>query len=263
MESIIINNQEFFLGCAERTDPLGSVSPIFGDPGTPPIITQDKWEPLIDFEAKLPPITPQGQHGSCVATNTSDLVKGVLNMMNVPIPALGAPNDISPWDLYRRICGGRDAGASISAGIKELITNGICRLRTIPSFTLSTKNPAGWAEEAAQVKINKSFDCPNVEALCSAIQYRFFVNFGMTVYSNFQQVDGDYVVPRPSGRVRGGHCVGACGLRNFRGDWQIKLATKSWGESFGDKGCVWYPTKYINESNMDSHAIQSVTYVES
>lgn len=263
LEAIEINGGEFVLGCLPRTEEYGSVCSVFGDDGTPEIIHQDKWEKLIDFEDRLPPITPQGQHGSCVATNTTDMIKGALNLMNVPIQKLGDPLDLSPWDLYRRICGGRDAGANISSGVRELMTNGVCRLKTVPSFTLSSRNPQGWDTEAAQCKITKAFDCATIEALCSAMQYRFFCTLGLSVYANFQSVDGDNVIPRPAGRVRGGHCVGACGLRYFHDQWQLKICTKSWGEDIFDKGCAWYPTQYLRESQIDAWAIQSVSYIES
>ena len=76
------------------------------------------------------------------------------------------------------------------------------------------------------------------------MQYRYPTPFGLAVHANFtalETISGRKCVPKPAGRLRGGHCVLACGMDNFDGQWWVKFSTRSWGYTFGDQGCAVLP----------------------
>jgi hypothetical protein len=254
MESIEIHGQEFALGCKPREAAEGSVRPCLEE--AIPIIPQSKWQP-VDFSYLVPAIGLQGKHSSCVGHQCTDGLETVRNLQ-------GLYGNLSPWDLYSQVCGGEDKGALIHEAVKALHDRGVCRLVTCPDFTL---NPQGTERdtEAREYQLLESYDCPDRSSIATAVQRRFPAPLGIAVYANFQnleEVEGYVCVPRPAGRMRGGHCVLGCGLRQIGGKWRVKIATKSWGESFGDKGCAWYVLDWIDQQTADGWALRSATYKE-
>jgi hypothetical protein len=257
METIIVNDQEMALGCRERTAEVGSVRPCLEESIN--VIPQDKWEPC-DFSALVPSVGLQAAHGACVAFQSLGALAGQRQISGLGNTAL------SPWWLYAQICGGRDAGASIHEALQVLHDIGCCRLETCPEFTLDPSVGGVAAKtEGARYQIKESFDCANRAAIATAIQLRMPTPLGVQVYSNFtalQQIGGYLCVPKPAGRLRGGHCVCGVGLAYIGGQWRVKLDTRSWGDDFGDKGCAWYELDWISDSYADAWAVRSVTFTE-
>ena len=256
METIEHNGQQFALGCLDRTAAVGSLLPCLDEAIT--ILPQDKWEPC-DFSALVPNPGLQGNHGACVGFQCVDAVMTARKIANLADVAL------SPWHLYAQICGGRDAGANIGEALAALVSTGVCRLTSCPTYTLDEDCAVYWKTEAARYKIEESFDCPNRASIATAVQCRFPTPLGISVYSNFtalETVNGKPCVPKPAGRLRGGHCVLGCGLEYLGGVWRIKIATKSWGLDFGDQGCAWYALDWISDSYADAWSVRSVTYTE-
>jgi hypothetical protein len=254
METIVVNDQEFALGCFDRTAAVGSLRPCLEEAIS--ILPQAQWEPC-DFSDLIPDPGLQGKHGACVGFQSTDAV-----LTGRKIAGLGDVG-LSPWNLYAQICGGRDSGANIGDALTALHTTGVCKLATCPSFTLAAGS--GWEAEAARYKVEESFDCPNRVSIATAVQCRFPTPLGISVYGNFTELEtvgGKLCVPKPRGRLRGGHCVLGCGLEYLGGIWRVKIATKSWGLDFGDQGCAWYALDWISDSYADAWAVRSVTYTE-
>ena len=255
MEFIEIGGQKFALGCHERTAAAGSLRPCLEE--SIDLIPQDKWEPC-DFSDLVPPVALQGKHGSCAGMQCTDAAKTAAAIA-------GEVWDVSPWDLYRQICGGEDEGASIHDALKVLHDRGVCTMASVPDFTLDATDTPQQTAEAARHQVRESFDCPTTPAIATAIQCRFPTPLGVAVYQNFEQLEeigGRQCIPRPRGRLRGLHCVLGCGLEYIGGVWRAKIATKSWGLQFGDQGCAWYPLDWITDQVADAWCIRAVTTSE-
>jgi hypothetical protein len=256
MEYIEHDGQEFALACLDRTALVGSVRPCLEDSIS--IIAQAKWEPC-DFSALLPDPGLQGNHGACVAFQAGNAVEAARAIAGLQNTRL------SKWALYALICGGRDQGANIGDSLTALHTKGTCTLATCPDFTLTPPSGAAWEAESARYRVDESFDCPDRASIATAVQCRFPAPFGLQVYSNFtslEETQGRLCVPKPAGRLRGGHCVLACGLDYFAGQWWLLFATKSWGSTFGKNGCAYYPLNNVSDSYADAYCVRSVLYSE-
>ena len=256
MEFIEHDGQQFALACLDRTAPIGSVRPCLEESIS--IIAQSKWEPA-DFSALVADPGLQGNHGACVGFQS---LSGLETAR--AIGGLGKTK-LSPWALYALICGGHDHGANIGDALTALHTQGTCSLATCPEFTLTPPSGSAFEAESARYRVDESFDCPNQAAIATAVQCRFPTPFGLQVYSNFtslEEIQGRLCVPKTAGRLRGGHCVLACGLDYFSGQWWLNFATKSWGPTFGKNGCAYYPLNSVSDSYADAYCIRSVLYSE-
>jgi hypothetical protein len=252
MEIILHDGQEFALGCMPRSAAVGSVRPCLAEAMT--LIPKDKWEPC-DFSDLVPPVPSQGSHGSCVGHQCTDAVQTARVIAGMPSVAL------SPWDLYSQICGGRDGGANIHDALSVLQGRGVSTLAACPDYTLHAKDAARDAD-AKKHQTTESFDCPDRPSIATAVQLRFPTPLGIQIYGNFtslESIKGKPCVPKPAGRLRGGHCVLGCGLDYIAGVWMVKIATKSWGLDFGDQGCVWYQIDWIDNSYADGWCVRAVT----
>jgi hypothetical protein len=256
MEYIVHDGQEFALACHDRTAPVGSVRPCLGE--TIDLLDQAKWEPC-DFSALVPEPGLQRNHGACVAFQSTDALLTARKIANL------GDVQLSPWAVYAMICGGRDAGANIGDSLTALHEHGTCRLATCPDFTLTPPSGAAWEAESARYRVDESFDCPDRASIATAVQCRFPVPFGLQVYANFtslEEIQGRPCVPKPAGRLRGGHCVMACGLDYFDAQWWLLFATKSWGPTFGKNGCAYYPLNSVSDTYADAYCVRSALYSE-
>jgi hypothetical protein len=257
MDTIKFNGQEFSLGCHERTAAVGSLRPCLEE--AMPILSEAQWQPC-DFSALVPEPGLQGEHGACAAFNGGDALLTARKIAGLGDVAL------SFWLLYAQVCGGRDGGSAIHDVISTLHTVGTCRLATCPDFTLDPDAGGdAWKTEATRYRIDQSFDCPDQASIATAIQNRFPTPLGLAVYANFtslETIEGQLCVPKPAGRLRGLHCVLGCGLANIGGLWRVKIATKSWGDTFGDQGCCYYPLTWLSNSYADAWGIRSPIFSE-
>jgi hypothetical protein len=256
MEYIEHDGQEFALACLDRVAPVGTLRPCLEE--AIPILPQSKWQPA-DFSLCVPDPGLQGQHGACVGFQCTDALLAARR-----ISGLGQTK-LSPWALYALLCGGRDSGANIGDALQMLHATGTCTLATCPEFTLTPPSGQIFETESARYRVTESFDCPDQSSIATAVQYRFPTPMGIQVCTNFtalEEIEGKPCVPRPAGRVRGGHCVLACGLAQIGGVWRLKIATKSWGLSFGDQGCAWYELGWVSNSYADGWCVRSVTFSE-
>jgi hypothetical protein len=256
MEFIQHAGQDLALGCLDRTAAVGSLRACLEEAIV--VMPQASWEPC-DFSDLAPTPGLQGNHGACVAFQCVDAVETARK-----IAGLGDVG-LSPWHLYAQICGGRDQGANIGDALTALEKTGVCRLADCPAYTLDEDCATYWQTIAKRYKVEEAFDCPNRASIATAIQCRFPTPLGLSVYGNFTELEtigGKPCIPRPAGRLRGGHCVLGCGLDYIGGVWRVKVATKSWGLGFGDQGCAWYTLDWLSDTYADAWAVRSVTYTE-
>jgi hypothetical protein len=248
METYQHNGVEYGLGCLPRTAPLGAL-PCLAD--AIKIIPRDQWRPRNDMPRLVPSVLNQGSHGACVAFGCTQGVKVLRRIAGLP------DVDLSPWDLYRRICGGRDAGASISDGLARLRDEGVCTTALCPSFTLSGRKTPEWAADAGKHRVQEWFDCPTRETIATALQLGFVVPFGVPVTSSWEPGPDGWLNPR--GGVRGGHCILGLGFVCKDGRWGVPFVN-SWTEGWGIKGWAIYPLDLIDNDYADAWAGRAATY---
>jgi hypothetical protein len=254
LDTIPFEDSEFVLGCLDRVAPVGSVRPCLESAIA--ILPQSSWQP-VDNSAFVGDCGLQGNHGACVGFNTLSAYLAARAIAGLE------PVKLSPWDLYAQVCGGKDQGATIHSALQALHDRGVATLAAVPNFTVDA-NCGGDAakQEASRYRAIDSFDCPDQASIATAVQLGFPTPIGVAVYQNFTSLEtiGGYAcVPKPRGKLRGGHCVAACGLAQIGGTWRLKIATKSWGENFGQAGCVWYALDWLDDSFADAWCLRTVT----
>ena len=248
--TIEVSGVEYSLGCLEREAPTGAM-PCLAD--RVEIIPRDKWEPR-DLSNFVPSVLDQGSHGACVGFGATQGAKVLRRIAGLP------DKDLSPWDLYRMICGGRDAGANIHSALSVLAKRGVATLDLVPSFTLSSRDTPDTKASAARNTIDEWFDCPDRASIATAIQIGYPVAFGVTVTTSWTP-DGDGWI-RPGGAARGGHCILGVGLVYRSSRWGVKFVN-SWRDTWGIKGFGIYPIDLISDSYADAWAGRTMAYARS
>jgi hypothetical protein len=248
MEYYRVGRNEYALGCLPRKVDVGEVVKCLAD--VLPIIPKAQWKPVSAVHL-VPSVLNQGSHGACVGFGCTQGVKVLRRGMILP------DADLSAWDLYRRICGGRDAGANISDGLVALRDEGVATLTTCPSFTLSRSKSVEWKADAERHKIEEWFDCPTREAIATALQKGFVVPFGVPVTSSWEPDSDGWINPR--GGTRGGHCILGLGFAEKNGKWGIPFVN-SWDDDWGIKGFAIYPLDLIDNEYADAWAGRTATY---
>lgn len=243
METYQVGQTEYALGCNPREAPVGA-RPLLESAIS--LIPRSQWKP-VDLHHFVSPAWNQGSHGACVGFGGTKAIDTLRRGMGLPESAL------SPWDLYRQINGGRDAGANIHDALTALETNGVCTLALCPSYT----NAKATAEVSVSRKLHviaESFDCPNQDMMATALQLGFAMPFGVPVTSSWEPDKDGWLNPR--GGVRGGHCIMGCGFAKHPtkpGVFGVPFCN-SWDLNWGIQGWGIYPLDLISPSYADAWA---------
>lgn len=205
------------------------------------------------------PIENQGRLGSCTAQAGVGLVEYLERR------ALGNHVDGSRLFLYkvtRNILGWTgDTGAYCRTTLKALAKYGVCEERFWP-YVISEfdKEPSAFCyASAATAKALRYFRLDRQgtqtgEALLQLVKTMLALGmplmFGFTVY-NFGDSKGQFAMPVPGDRVRGGHAVVAVGYDDSRVITKSKgalLIRNSWGTHWGESGYGWLPYDYVRRA---------------
>lgn len=202
----------------------------------------------LDETPAMPKVYDQAQLGSCTANGLAGAFEYDLKLQGLP--------DFMPSRLFiyygeRYIEGtvDQDAGAMIRDGVKVLNTLGCPSERSWPyrvaKFTV--KPPASSYKAAATSTVAK-YERVSVStvALQRAVASGKPVVFGVTLYTSFEAVGPDGIVPtpKPSESVIGGHCMTVVGYATLNGRLMFRVRN-SWGASWGDKGYCWIAPTYL------------------
>jgi hypothetical protein len=250
VEYIEHNGREYALGCLDR--PKETTLPLFETAGVP-LIPRSQWKP-VDLKMRVAKALNQGSHGACVGFGCTKSVLALRRCMFLP------DHDLSPWDLYRLINGGRDAGANIHDALVALQKQGVCDLTLCPSYTSNTRRTAEQTASGALHTIKAAFDCPTHEDMATALQLGYPMPFGVSVTTRWTPGSDGWLWP--SGSVRGGHCILGMGFAKHptKADtWGIPFSN-SWDEDWGIGGWGIYPLELINEGYADSWACELAEY---
>ena len=238
----IEDGRTYHLGRIDRTVGRGERYPEFGVARPKPaIIPRDMWRE-VDFSHFVPEILDQDAQGSCSAFAS-------VQALHVCRAIAGAPYvRLSPGNLYGRINGGRDAGATLADAIAALEVVGVCRASIIGEYEWrQSRWPAGWKEDAKKFRVTEAWDCPTFEQISSAIQHGFATVVGVFVGRNFRVGSDGWVADYAGGG--GGHALCGVGLKYHptRRTWGV-LVANSWGANWGMRGFAVIPENYFRYS---------------
>jgi|SRR5581483_2230085 len=204
-----------------------------------PDLDESQWQEFEDDDSFLD-ILDQNGHGSCVGHGSET------GFQLAWYQARGTPHLFSANYLYSLINGGRDEGAVVGDAMEALINKGICLDSTVPEGNLifPSQMPTQAAVEAQRFKLDTAYRVSTWKSICTAIQLRHPVVFGVEIGRNFAPAK-DGTLPELAGRG-GGHCMCArLGMRKQGGQWYIKVQN-SWGHDWGKAGICWMPQSYFN-----------------
>lgn len=209
----------------------------------------------VDLRDKMPEIWDQGQLGSC----TAQAVAAAFQYDQILQTAHARDWNPSRLFIYmnERIIEGTvpwDSGAEMRDAIKAVVEYGCCPETDWPydigKFAIA---PPKACYETAILNQGLVY-CAVEQSLCQmqgVLASGFPFILGFSVYSSFEEVGSDGLVPMPGNNesLLGGHAVVAVGYDNPARRFIVR---NSWGEGFGDEGHVYFPYEYLTDRDLSS-----------
>jgi hypothetical protein len=228
----------------------GHLGAIVGATDEVPLVPEDKWRTIqpADIAQVTPPIKDQGGTSQCVAFGWSSMMEASLLLQGLPAPRFSPPN------LYTRICGGRDAGASPDKAAQELLLNGLATKAYLGIDDLAWNRgcPSGWTNDPDLTFAGEIAYAGGFKEIVSAIMLGFVcgisIDCGRVFSPQNDLIPGvKGVIPDKRGSG-GGHWMFAIGF-----DWlgEAKephlLVCNSWSPQWGVDGLCWLNETYSPE----------------
>lgn len=213
----------------------------------------------------VPRVRDQGAQGSCVGHGVRSVGQYVRKYTGQP------DHELSPRFVYwnGRVIEGttrEDSGLEIRDGIKGAADKGFASEHNCPynpgNFTTAPTRTA-FRYALRDVPINYALVEQSKSGICGALNDKFAIAFGFTVYQNFEDdvVSRTGLMPMPQGQVAGGHCVYAGWFDDnikIHGETGGVLCGNSWGTDWGcagptgERGYFWMPYNYILSGDLAS-----------
>jgi C1A family cysteine protease len=206
----------------------------------------------VDNRKFCSPVADQGQLGSCTAFSMGKGMREYLINKNAE-----RANKMSALWLYyeeRKHMGSEyineDSGANINDGMAVLSEQGNAVESTWPYITskFSVKPPQAAYDSAAEYKIHDATELASLDDVKAAIAKGQPVAFGFIVYSSFQWIGSNGVMPmpKPSESELGGHAVLAVGYDDAK---KALIVRNSWGAGWGDHGYFYMPYAFAADKD--------------
>lgn len=223
----------------------------FGDAPNVPLIPRGNWK-QVSLANFLGPVHDQDGRGQCNASATCSGVEACRFQAGLPYVYL------SGGDLYSQINGGRDQGSMLEDGLAASIQNGVAPVSLVP-YVWDGRNHGREQQVVAERKkyrVIEAYNCPNFDAMASALQQGFFIIEGLMWYNNFTP-DRDGWLPSSGRGGGGGHALLGYGLAQRGNTWGI-MTRNSWSEKWGVNGNCIIPESLFGRSIGGYWAIRSV-----
>jgi C1A family cysteine protease len=204
----------------------------------------------VDNRQFCSPVADQGQLGSCTAFS---MVKGLREYLQRKEGQTQIA--LSPLFFYyqERVIEGsvsQDSGATITDGMTVLKNTGTCPETDDPyNIAKFTVKPSPKAVADAGVgKVQSTTQLATLDDVKTALAQGHAVSLGFTVYSSFENIGANGVMPMPGKgeQIIGGHAVLAVGYDDAK---QVLIVRNSWGPSWGDQGYFYMPYAYTAAKN--------------
>lgn len=207
--------------------------------------------PKFDLSEFLPPVSSQGDMGSCVSWAVSYYMKSMQERIET-----GEPHRLSPAYTYNQISQGVCGGTNVATTLEILKEQGVCSWESFPySDTDCTTQPEDThIEEAANNKISdyKGLSGENMVAeIKTLLTQQSSIIISTTISKEFGKRDanGDaaYREHIVNYSETGCHAMLVVGYDDFRSAFKV---VNSWGTDWGNGGFVWIDYKaFENVSN--------------
>lgn len=208
----------------------------------------------VDLRGLCSPVRDQGQQGSC----TGFALTALREFMENKTKNGNGFVELSPAFVYyeERQKEGTltncDAGARIRDGLKTLNHMGVCPEVDDPYVDTACAAPGNMTQaihDANEYTISGYQRVTTLAGLKQALAAQQGCVLGIAVYSNFENLDANYVVPMPTPQdtLEGGHAIFCCGYQDdatVPGGGFLWLKN-SWGPGYGDQGYIKLPYAYV------------------
>jgi C1A family cysteine protease len=201
----------------------------------------------VDLRSQLPDVWDQQAIGSCVAHGVS--ICHVAAQRKHGGPQI-MPSRLALYFQARAVQGwqAQDSGCQITDAMKVTAKLGVADEKLYPYQTskYKLKPPASvYANGLLHQSLEyRKIDNSKPENIMSALAEGLPVVFGSTLYSNYDKLDTNNVMPDPdlNGSIIGGHCMALVGYDTAKKQFLVR---NSWSKAWGDKGHHWMSFDYI------------------
>jgi C1A family cysteine protease len=200
----------------------------------------------------MPPVYDQGELGSCTANAIASAMQFERRRQAL---ADFTPSRLMIYYDERKLEGTipSDAGAEIRDGIKSVAVTGVCPESEWPYDIeqFAAAPPAQAYSDALKDRAvgYRSIDNRDLAALKSCLAEGYPFVFGVTLFSAFDGVGFDGLVPMPAAGETpiGAHAMKAVGYSDASGALIVK---NSWGTDWGCGGFCLMPYAYLTDADL-------------
>lgn len=219
-------------------------------------------EVRLDETEYMPGVYDQSRLGSCVANSTGAAFEFDLRLQKLA--------SFTPSRLFiyynGRVKEGtvdQDSGLTVRDGIKATAKYGVAPETEWPyDINRFTQKPPDFVFKDALNSMTVSYSTVPRRLLRRVLADGHIIPFGFSVYSSFEYVGSDGMVPMPKANESflGGHSPALCGYATINGKLYYRVRN-SWGTAWGDKGYAWFPSPYLTNTGLSSDfwVIKTVT----
>ncbi len=205
----------------------------------------------VDLRDKFPPIGDQGQYGTCVAWavgyNLKTFIEGIdKNYSSSDLAS--ASNQFSPkylfWAISNSDKGADCNGTGFEPAFDVLLSDGCATLAEVPYDNLgdcSDATDASWDSNAANYKIDNYRQIEvTIEQLKKYLSEGRAIAFGARLGDNFMKWNSSAIISSDTYNNPGmQHAYHAMTLAGYDDTKNAFLVVNSWGDWWGDDGCIW------------------------
>jgi len=206
----------------------------------------------VDLREKMPPVSDQGELGSCTAHAVVDgLVEFAQRSKKIT-------SNYSRLFLYyetrkRNNETAQDSGASLRDALKALADKGVCKEDIWPyNIANFAKKPPSSCYTMKNYKPTKYYRLLTVNDMLSCLKDGYPFVCGIEVFAQIDVVTAakPYIaLPKRGESSEGGHAIAIVGLKLIDNEW-MWIMRNSWGISWGIHGCGYLPWSYLTNSNL-------------